>query len=207
MTKRSSIGFIAGYFQIPVGSSAEVFWDLRKFADANDVQDLSKLTELLSGLDSSESPAFEAFGLKIPSSLTTIGGTCVVLVVQIYFFLYLYERRKKLKSSDEGWDVPWIGMNSFWLARLLFFLTVSVLPPTSLGFLYFAAINRISRGYLATVRFLRSDFLGLELQRHDKVDIAAAILFVLLSLFIGLKCWINRPQLALDEAPPPEYEI
>lgn len=52
--------------------------------------------------------------------------------MQIYFLIYLRRLRGSLKPDDDGWDVPWIAMDSGILAQATVFATIAFLPFASL---------------------------------------------------------------------------
>ncbi len=74
------------------------------------------------------SEVFEAFGMKIPLRQISVWGSVLLLGVQLYFFVYLKQLSGKLRSTDPGWDVPWIGMDTSWLGQAIFFVTITMLP-------------------------------------------------------------------------------
>jgi hypothetical protein len=134
----------------------------------------------------SESVVFEVFGLKFPADLVIVGGMISILCVQIYFFVYLRRLRGKLKQSDAGWEVPWIGMDCTRLARTIFLATVSLLPPLSMLILI-ASEGRFSRLYLLGV-----------IPGWDQFKWFATIAVVVISICLSVLCWRNRPQLTSD---------
>jgi hypothetical protein len=144
----------------------------------------------------SESVVFEAFGLKFPADLVIAGGMISILCVQLYFFVYLRRLRGKLKQSDAGWDVPWIGMDCTALARIIFLGTVSVLPPLSMSILI-ASEGRFSRLYLLGV-----------IPGWDRFKWLVALAVVGISVSLSILCWRNRPQLTSDgpSCSPAQFE-
>jgi hypothetical protein len=72
--------------------------------------------------------SFEAVGIKIPADAVTKWGIFLVLAVQLYFLCHLVELSRKLRSSDPGWEVAWIGMYQKPLGALVFSCSALLLP-------------------------------------------------------------------------------
>jgi hypothetical protein len=180
------------YLRLPEGLADYTFYDLRQIADLNGVENLDKLEEILSKSDVSESPSFEAFGVKFPADLATVAGIAVMLSMQLYFFVYLRKFSGSLKADDPGWDVPWIGMDSSTLAAGLFFTTVLIIPASALIILSAEATVRFTRGYWRPHLFPVSSMPWI-------VDLKIALITaaVLLSVYLGVLCWKYRPRVAI----------
>jgi hypothetical protein len=129
------------------------FYDLRQIADKNGYDNFTNLEEILSKSETSEAPVFEAFGIKFPADIATLGGTLALLGVQLYFFLYLRKLYGSLKQHDPGWDVPWIGMDSSGLAQSAYMATIVILPVVSETILSLKTAARLSMGYRKFLEF------------------------------------------------------
>jgi hypothetical protein len=187
---------LSSYMKLVRGDADHIFYDLRRVADKNGYENLSKLEDVLSKSEVSETAVFEAFGIKFPADVATLGGTVALLSVQLYFFLYLRKLSGSLKPDDPGWDVPWIGMDSSGLARTIFQGTVVIVPIASIVLLGGAAAARFTRGY----RQLNSIHLLPHCQIwnwHWTTQVKAVLLIaaVILSAILGVLCWKYRPQL------------
>jgi hypothetical protein len=116
-------------------------WRHRPFSDAfpnlsNVTQKYEKLRfdEIDNILETEESRAgdsFEAIGIKFPAEGVTRWGLLLILGIQLYLFLHLHELTPKLKPTDEGWEVAWIGVYKSHLARVLYFASSVLLPATA----------------------------------------------------------------------------
>jgi hypothetical protein len=193
---------IAAYKGLLHSDFAHSFYDLRQVANKHGVEDLLELQSVLSTSEVSETAVFEAFGIKFPADVATLGGTIALLCVQLYFFLYLRKLSGSLKPDDPGWDVPWIGMDSTGLAGGIFLLTVALLPVASMTLLGAVSAARFTRGY----RQLNS----IHVLPHCEVwhwywsvqaKIYCLTAAVIVSLVLGLLCWKYRPQLSRGSEP------
>lgn len=176
---------LSEYLGVSPGRFNEVFRQLQEFAKTSGIQSLPALEEALSKSDLSDSPVFEAFGIKFPAGTAILGGVVVLLGVQLYFFLYLRKLNGSLKPDDPGWDVPWIGMDSSGLARAAFMGTVVLLPVVSLMVL--------SHETLRVALFVKWDRTGV-------LKTLGLLLVMTLSAFLGIRSWKFRPQVSSSAA-------
>jgi hypothetical protein len=191
---------LARYLQVKSPKFDRAFYDLLQVADKDGVTTLPELSDILTKSELSETPVFEAFGIKFPTDLATLGGTVVLLSVQVYFFVYLRRLYGSLRQDDPGWDVPWIGMDSSGLARTIFLITVVILPALSLVILGREAAIRMTRVYW--------DWVG-GIFHHDpvgawswpvKFKLLGLIVSVILSGCLGALSWRYRPRIAATSA-------
>ena len=118
------------------------------------------------------------FGLKFPVGGAKVWSILVLLCIQLYFVVYLRQlSRRKLEQSDPGWDVPWIGMDQWWVARSLLFITITLLPFISLG--SWGVITSLRQGHLWIVM--------------RNIGFPSLIFGVLPSLILGVLSWHYRP--------------
>jgi len=187
---------LAKYLRVDSPSFNRAFYDLLQVADKNGVYTLPELSEVLSKSELSETPVFEAFGIRFPTDLATLGGTIVLLCVQLYFFVYLRRLYGSLSPNDPGWNVPWIGMDASGLTRMVFFVTVVIFPSLSLVVIGGEESIRATRIYW--------DWVGNGFH-HDpvgiwswvvKLKLLGIIAAVILSGYLGFLSWIYRPQIA-----------
>jgi len=195
-----SIDTLSSYMGIKQGKFDESFRDLEEIAKANGIESLAALQDTLSKVELSDSPVFEAFGIKFPADVATIGGTIVLLSVQLYFFIYLRKLSGELKEDDEGWNVPWICMDTSAVARISSLTTIVVLPIASLIVLGMASASRLTRGYwgFPKGKFHLAPISGF----HWIVDVklVAMIVAIILSAYLGIIRWKYRPQMTASEA-------
>ena len=128
---------------------------------------------------------FEAFGLKVPLQFLTSGGIVVVLSVQLYFYLHMREFHAKIKKSDSGWDVPWIGVYGSTLARAAYLATM-VMPVAAVALLSSRASVSLRRAFLQ------------QQARLDKALITGEIGLLVLAVFAAALlmwlAWKHRPR-------------
>ena len=182
------------------GEFRECFRDLREFARANGVEGLKALEDTLSKSDVSDAPVFEAFGIKFPANLAVVGGTIILLSVQVYFYLYLRKLSGSLRKDHPGWDVPWIGMDPSVLAQTIFFITVSLFPAGTLLGLAVPTSLRLTRGYRENVGHPFEISSVLQWHWTVKLEVACLTIPVVLSAVLGVFCWRCRPQLSGDSS-------
>jgi hypothetical protein len=187
---------LAKALRVDSPSFDRAFYDLLQVAHKNGAYTLPELNEVLSKSELSETPVFEAFGIKFPTDLATLGGIIVLLCVQLYFFVYLRRLYGSLSPNDPGWNVPWIGMDASGLTRTIFFVTVVIFPALSLVVLGCEESTRLTRIYW--------DWVGNRFH-HDpigiwswvvKLRLLTFVASVVLSVYVGKLSWTYRPQIA-----------
>ena len=160
--------------------------------------DLARATRELQGLEFDDvekflatdaakgTEVFEAFGMKFPADQITGWGIVLLLGIQLYFFVYVKQLDGKLARGDAGWDVPWIGMDTSWLARGIFFVTIVMLPWMATAALGAQAIFRLRHPYAD--------------ERLSVVMTSALATAFVLTAALGFLCWKYRPK--IHEAAP-----
>jgi hypothetical protein len=108
----------------------------------------SSFESLASGLaDEAAKPksdSFEIFGVKFPVESASRWGIVLILGIQLYLWIHLYEVSPRLKEGDPGWDVAWIGVYQSLPAKILFFASTTLLPLltiVALGYHAFVALG------------------------------------------------------------------
>ena len=114
-------------------SFGESFMDLSLASHDFQYLDLEDVRTFISGEAAKGTEVFEAFGMKIPADQLTFGGITLVVSIQLYFLIYLRQLSGKLEVGDPGWDVPWMGMDQSFLAKVVFFCTVVLLPIVAIA--------------------------------------------------------------------------
>lgn len=71
--------------------------------------------------------------MKIPAQEVTTRGTIILFSIPIYLFLTLKELALRFHSDDPGWETPWIGVYGSTFSRILFSVSIAVLPVTAAG--------------------------------------------------------------------------
>ncbi len=134
---------------------------------------------------------FEIFGVKIPAPQLTRWGILGLLCVQLYFFVHLKQLSNKLHSSDAGWDIPWLGMYASPLPRVIYFVSITVVPVVAVGLLaaqMFADLVSIS-GVSWNWE------LSQDTNRWPVFTIILCSLASLTSALLGCLAWKYRPKL------------
>jgi hypothetical protein len=146
-------------------------------------QDLDTVKRVLENKPNESADVFEFSGIKIPSEVVMRFGILLVIGVQIYFLTHLIELSKRLRASDPGWEVAWIGVYEHVLARIVYFCTIVILPAVSIAALGRRGLTQFSPTQnWATVRVA-----GIT------VDILNwGILVTGIALELGLAFWIWR---------------
>jgi hypothetical protein len=76
--------------------------------------------------------SLEIFGLKFPVETASRWGIVLILGIQLYFWVHLYELSPKLKEGDPGWNVAWIGVYQSLPATILFLCSTALLPTLTI---------------------------------------------------------------------------
>ena len=92
--------------------------------------DLKTTENILAAEEKRSGDSLDAFGLKFPAE-TAIRwgiGALIIIMVQLYLWAHLFEFRRKLSASDEGWDVAWVGVYETRPARILLYASLVLFP-------------------------------------------------------------------------------
>jgi hypothetical protein len=179
-----------------VGSFDSSFADLSRATLELEGLEFDDVEKFISAEGAKGTEVFEAFGMKFPANQITSWGIVLLLGVQLYFFVYVKQLYGKLTREDAGWDVPWIGMDTFWLARSIFFLTIVLLPCVATGLLSGHAISRLSHPFAR--------------ERWAIVTTGALVAAFIFTGVLGLSCWNYRPKIretVASSTPQPEDPI
>jgi hypothetical protein len=176
------------------------FPDLTLSAKGYETLDLDRTRQILSDDAAKGSQILEAFGIKFPAEQINVWGILLVLSVQLYLFSYLKQLAGKLKAEDAGWDVPWIGTNDTALAKIIFFVTLVVMPSVAL-----AVLGRFSFVH----SFKQQGGSDLVHALHSSNAILSAILWVavlVVSLYVAIRSWHYRPLAMRQDKSSPIVE-
>jgi len=182
--------------QLKEGPFERSFSALAQETSGLEVENLEEIEKVLAERLAKRSEEFEAFGMKFPITQVTLWGTVILLAVQLYFFLYLKQLSGKLGPDDPGWDTPWICMDQSFLAQVIFFTTVIVLPVVAMLLLGGRASLRLTAGYWVP------DSWHLLVKVKDwewavRLKIATYLLASIAALVLGIASWLFRPRLSL----------
>jgi hypothetical protein len=202
-------------FEMNQESITKVFPDMHPGLFENSFSDLSTAAQRQMGLpfedlkefvhdEASKGPEiFEAFGIKFPARQVTVWGETLVLAVQLYIFIYLRQLTGKLKASDPGWDVPWIGMDQWWVARVSLFSTLVLMPCIAVVLLGCQASARLSAGYwVKTGQFVRLTTPLSKWNISILRTVFSFLLAIVVSISLGVLSWRNRPKLSSTPSCP-----
>jgi hypothetical protein len=105
----------------------DAFRELASVDDPFEDADIGSAERILAAEAKRTDEAFEAAGLKIPAEVAVRCGVLLILGVQFYMWVHLYEFGNRF-GRDSGYEVAWIGVYFSKPARLLFFISLVVLP-------------------------------------------------------------------------------
>jgi hypothetical protein len=162
------------------GAFDTAFADLAHATHDLEVLQFEDLEKIISEEAAKGSEVFEAFGMKFPAGQISLWGIVTLLGVQLYFFVYLKQLSGTLRPNDPGWDVPWLGMNTSFLARVVFFVSTVLLP-------LFALSALAARGIFQLTRPIQWD--------RWTVAKTAILVGVLIPASVLALLWKNRPKL------------
>jgi len=167
------------FAQTRIGSFERAFPELKAISDSYGPSRLTDIEATLSSEAAKAGDTFEFQGVKFPISNVTIWGVIVLWLIQLYFFIYLKQLSGKLSNADPGWDVPWIGMNTDVLARMLFFLSVILLPCVAVSLLA-SHIRFSSQEHLTHLKLIHGSYI---------------LMAVTPAACLGILSWVYRPTL------------
>lgn len=124
------------------GSFDTSFSDLAHAAQGMESLRFDDIRQMLAEEATKGPEIFEVFGMKLPAGQITLWGIIVLLCVQLYLLTYLRLLAGRLRPTDDGWDVPWIGMDSSRLARCILFVTLVLLPLIAVMLLAERAVSQ-----------------------------------------------------------------
>lgn len=113
------------------GSFAQSFPDLFDLAQNRDSAAFDILRRSFLQEIGRTDEMFEAFGLKLPISTAAGWGMGLIISVQLYFLAHFSELSRRMRPSDPGWEVAWIGVYHGQFARILFDASALLLPVLS----------------------------------------------------------------------------
>jgi hypothetical protein len=189
------------------GSFDKAFYDLDQATREVGMLKLETLKTLIADEAAKGSQAFEAFGMKFPAGQITLWGIVALLGVQLYLFVYLKQLSDKLRPSDPGWDVPWIGMDQSRLGRIIIFVTMVLLPFAAMIVLGYYEVSHLTHDYWAIAD--QPCCLAVRVSQWDKSvlgEVLAIISSIAVSIALGALSWRYRPCVVADSAPLQLFE-
>jgi len=124
--------------------------------------------------------SFEIFGVKFPVESASRWGIVLVVGIQLYLWIHLFELSPKLEDGDPGWDVAWIGVYRSVPAKAFFLASTALLPLATIVALGNHALRNASRfvwiAYMVTVAvsLLLSILIAKGIPRHDSTSASSA---------------------------------
>jgi hypothetical protein len=176
------------YRNLSEGNFNTSFSDLSTAAENDFDLPLEDVKEFMRDEAAKGPEVFEAFGIKFRPENITLGGQILVLSIQLYFFIYLRQLSGKLRADDPGWDVPWIGMDTSRLGRIILLISLVLLPISAMALLDFQAVHG-KQGLLFTG-------LSVWVQRSRYAALAVALIA---SICLGILSWLYRPKVKVEE--------
>lgn len=117
------------------GSFQDSFQQLAKIVHNYEMLPPHTISEILDGEMERSSESFEAIGLKVPAEDIVRFGIILIIGIQLYLWLHLYEKSTELRNGDEGLEVAWIGVYRSPYASTMMFVTTCMLPATAASLL------------------------------------------------------------------------
>ena len=177
------------------GPFKEAFYDLDQASKDIGYWELEDIKKRLAE-DASKVDVLEVWGVKIPAGQLTLGGICLVLSIQFYLLIYLKALNGRLRRSDVGWDVPWIGMDTSRLARSALFLSLTILP-------FITICMVITHGiFNRPPHFSGQSYAGLPELTFRHFAQSACVFAAIVSLTFGIASWRFRPKSEKSAAEP-----
>jgi hypothetical protein len=173
------------------------FADLTEAIKGHEGEDLKSLADRISAQAAKGDEEFEAFGLRFPREQISRWGLLFIISIQLYLLIYIRRLSNTLKRDDPGWDVPWMAMDDSPLARVMLFVSMTVLPAG-------AALAIAVRG-VCEVRKLWPPFVTMRPETSLLQVIVLACGFSL-SLYLSILSWKYRPKLSEPSAPAQLFE-
>jgi hypothetical protein len=180
----------AAFFNSRNGEFKDVFRDLIKAARGMEFLELEDIKKHLAESVGKEENVFEMFGVKFPADQITFWGAACLVACQIYFCLYLKQRVGNLSHDADAWQVPWIGMDHSIMARILFFVTLVLIPASAILLLCGRASGLVEE-WNGGLNPWRWDWTG-EWSWGVLVRLETAIA---VSMYLGLLSWKYRPSI------------
>jgi hypothetical protein len=109
----------------------DAFPELSSVGAAFEEMDILSAVRILDAESKRQGDVFEALGLKIPADAAVRYGVLLILGVQLYLWIHLHEFGNR-PEHEEGFDVAWIGVYSSRSARVVFLLSLFVLPACAM---------------------------------------------------------------------------
>jgi len=184
------------------GSFETAMSDLAKATRSTEQEDLDRLSSRIYAEATKGEEAFEAFGIRFPSEQVTIWGVLVLISVQLYFVMYLRRLSNKLMPDDPGREMPWVAMDAWWLARLMLFVSVVLLPLCAASFILLRFASQLVLDGWSWHLVHIFETLGF----WDKVALILMLVGFCLSATLSILSWLYRPKLSEPSAPAQLFE-
>jgi len=126
----SLIRMVPGEWKWHSGAYKDSFRELAGISEEYASIDLSTAERIVAAEEKRSAESLEAFGMKFPAE-TAIRcgvGAALILIVQLYLWIHLFEFRKRLAAGDEGWNVAWLGVYETLPARIALYGSLLILP-------------------------------------------------------------------------------
>jgi hypothetical protein len=141
LISQSDINVTLTPFAIDEGYFADLYFtDWRKGSFDNAFKELNSVMPGIATLQISDAVArveseaataeksVSLFGFTLPISQLSSWGTLVILGIQLYFWLHLYELAGRIEPNADGWDVAWIGVYRSSASATSVVVSCAVLP-------------------------------------------------------------------------------
>jgi hypothetical protein len=123
------------YSDWPPGDYNTSFPDLAAASQGFEQEPLSSVVQRIRDIQNKGDVPLEFFGFKIPGAEAGKWGLVLLLATQFYFWIHLHELSNRIRPTDAGWNVAWIGMYSSKIS-VIATLVSSCALPVAVGVLF-----------------------------------------------------------------------
>lgn len=102
----------------------------------------------------SDNRNFEFLGLSLPIGRLRNLGSALLSILLLNFYIHLHELNVQIKKGSVEFETAWMGLFSNNLARILAYVTLSVLPASYILFTTFQSLKGIYREWASAPQLL-----------------------------------------------------
>src|ERR1700739_317836 len=112
------------------GEFSESFEELASITKEYQSINLADAEKVLASEEKRSSASLDAFGIRFPAeqAIKWGAGAILIICIQLYFWVHLFEFKRKLSAADEGWNVAWFGVYGSRPARMILHGSIWIFP-------------------------------------------------------------------------------